>query len=149
MFSPGEVVPGSRDTGSGMLHRLLRVVWVVTCACTQVLGGSSDRVSGSCPSLGSELIAVAHFRLWSSFRWCSAFCGHTGKESPLLTHPKTMVSCLFVRSRNPLSSRTPKQWSLASLSGPHFSPDSLPASCGALAPFRLSLCSQLQSSPWV
>ena len=28
------------------------------------------------------------------------------------------------------------------------SPDSLPASCGALAPFRLCSCSQPQSSPW-
>ena len=34
--SPGEVVPGSRDHGSGGLHRLLGgEVWIVTCACTQ------------------------------------------------------------------------------------------------------------------
>ena len=34
--SPGEVVPGSRDTGRGWLHRLPgRAVWIVTCACTQ------------------------------------------------------------------------------------------------------------------
>ena len=34
--SPGEVVPGSRDPGSGGLHRLLRgAVWRVTCARTQ------------------------------------------------------------------------------------------------------------------
>ena len=33
---PGEVVPGSRDPGSGGLHRLLGgQVWRVTCACTQ------------------------------------------------------------------------------------------------------------------
>ena len=33
---PREVVPGSRDPGSGGLHRLLGgEVWVVTCACTQ------------------------------------------------------------------------------------------------------------------
>ena len=33
---PGEVVPGSRDPGSGWLHRLLGgEVWIVTCACTQ------------------------------------------------------------------------------------------------------------------
>ena len=44
--------------------------------------------------------------------------------------------------------RTPKQWSLASLAGPEFFPDSLPASCGALAPFRLSSRSQPQSSHW-
>ena len=34
--SPGEVVPGSRDPGSGGLHRLWGgEVWIVTCACTQ------------------------------------------------------------------------------------------------------------------
>ena len=49
---------------------------------------------------------------------------------------------------NPLSSRTPKQWSLASLAVPEFFPDSLSAICGALAPFRLCSCSQPQSSPW-
>ena len=33
--SPGEVVPGSRDPGSGGLHRLPGgAVWIVTCACT-------------------------------------------------------------------------------------------------------------------
>ena len=74
------------------------------------------------------MIAVAHILLWSSFRWCSAFCGQTGKESPLLTHLK--------------------KWSLASSAGPDFFLDSLPASCGALAPFRLGSCSQPQSSPW-
>ena len=49
---------------------------------------------------------------------------------------------------NPLSSRTPKQWSLASLAAPDFFPDSLLASCGAIAPFRLCSHSQPQSSPW-
>ena len=34
--SPGEVVPGSRDPGSGGLHRLPGgEMWIVTCACTQ------------------------------------------------------------------------------------------------------------------
>ena len=34
--SPREVVPGSRDPGSGRLHRLPGgEVWIVTCACTQ------------------------------------------------------------------------------------------------------------------
>ena len=34
--SPGEVVPGSRDPGSGGLHRLPGgAVWRVTCAHTQ------------------------------------------------------------------------------------------------------------------
>ena len=43
---------------------------------------------------------------------------------------------------------TPKQQSLASSAGPDFSPDSLLASCGALAPFRLYSRSQPQSAPW-
>ena len=66
-------------------------VWIVTCGCTQAFGGCSSSLSISCPSLGSTLIAAARARLWSSFRWCS--------ESPLLTHPETMVSCLLGRSR--------------------------------------------------
>ena len=49
---------------------------------------------------------------------------------------------------NPLSLCTPKQWSLATSAAPDFFPDSLPASCGALAPFRLCSCCQPQSSPW-
>ena len=65
----------------------------------RILGVCSSSISISCPSLGSELIAVAHAHLWSSFRWCSAFCGQTGKESPLLVHPEAMVSCLLGRSR--------------------------------------------------
>ena len=37
LCSPGEVVPGSQDPGSGRLHRLPGgEVWIVTCACTQV-----------------------------------------------------------------------------------------------------------------
>ena len=36
MCSPGEVVPGSWDPGSGGLHRLPGgQVWIVTWACTQ------------------------------------------------------------------------------------------------------------------
>ena len=36
VHSPGEVVPGSRDPGSGGLHRLPGgEVWIVICACTQ------------------------------------------------------------------------------------------------------------------
>ena len=72
---------------------------------------------GSCPSM-------------DSFKWCSAFCGQTVKESPLLTHPETMVFCLLGRSR------------------PAGLPDSLPTSCDAKAPFRLCSHSQHQSSPW-
>ena len=53
---------------------------------------------------------------------------------------------------NPLSSRTPKQRgkkkSLASLAAPDLFLDTLPASCGTLAPFRLCSHSQPQSSPW-
>ena len=52
------------------------------------------------------------------------------------------------QSRKPLSSCTPRQCFLASPAGPDIFPDSLPASCGALAPFRLSSHSQPQSSPW-
>ena len=51
-------------------------------------------------------------------------------------------------SRKPLSSCTPKQWSLASPAGPDFFSDSLPVSCGTLAPFKLSSHNQPQSSPW-
>ena len=94
----------------------------------RILGGSSSSLSVSCPSLGSELIAAACAHLWSLLRWYSAFCGHMGKESPLLC--------------------TLKQWSLASWAGPDFFLDSLPASCGALATFRLCSRNQPQSSPW-
>ena len=83
--------------------------------------------------LHTEFLVVAvaalvfHVHLWSSFRQCSAFCGQTGKEFPLLVHPETMISCLLSRSR--LFPR-------------------LPASCGTLAPFRLCSRSQPQSCPW-
>ena len=86
----------------------------------RLLGGCNSSLCVSCPSLLSALIAVACAHLWSSFSG----------------------------ALNPLSSHTPKQWSLASLADPDFSPHSLPASCGALAPFRLCSRSQLQSSPW-
>ena len=49
---------------------------------------------------------------------------------------------------NPVSSCPLKQCSFASLAVPDFSLDSLPASCGALTPFRLCSRSQPQSSPW-
>ena len=94
----------------------------------RVLGGSSSGISISCPSLGSELIAVACAHLWSLLRQCSAFCVHTGKESPLLVHPETMVSCFLGSSRRFLDSRL--------------------ASYGTLVPFRLCSHSQPQSSPW-
>ena len=51
------------------------------------------------PILGSKLIAMASTCLWSSLRWCSAFCGHTEQESTLVVHPEKMVSGLFGRSR--------------------------------------------------
>ena len=86
----------------------------------RLLGGCSSSLSVSHLSLVSALLAAAHAHLWSSFRRCS--------ESPLLVHPETMVSCLLGRSR--------------------LFPDSLLASCGALAPFRLCSRSQPQSSPW-
>ena len=63
-------------------------------------------------------------------------------------HFDSALPSVGTQSRNPLNLRTPKQWSLASPAGPDFFPDSLPATCGAVAPFRLSLRSQPQSSPW-
>ena len=94
----------------------------------RILRGSSSSLSSSCPSLGSELIAVARTHLWSSLSRCSASVGILG--------------------RNPLSSRTPKTKVFCFSTGPDFSPDTLPASRGALAPFRLCSRSPPQSSPW-
>ena len=88
LLSPGQVVPGSRDPGSGGLHRLPGgEVWIVPVLAHRLLGGCSSSLSISCPSLVSSLIAASCARLWSSFRWCS--------ESPLLTHPEPMVPCLL------------------------------------------------------
>ena len=53
-----------------------------------------------------------------------------------------------ILGRNPLSSRTPKTKVFCFSTGPDFSPDTLPASRGALAPFRLCSRSPPQSSPW-
>ena len=86
----------------------------------RLLGGCNSSLCISQPSLVSMLIAVSPAHLQSSFRRCS--------ESPLLTNPKTMVSCL--------------------LGVPDFFLDSLLTSCGTLAPFRLCSLSQPQSSPW-
>ena len=89
----------------------------------RLLGGCSSSLSVPCQSLGSALIAAA--------------CTHLG--APLSS------------ALNPLSSRTRKQRgkkkSLASLAAPDLFPDSLPASRGALAPFRLRSRHQHQSSP--
>ena len=66
MCSPGEVVLGSQDAGSGGLHRLPGGgggMWIVTCACTQDSWGCSSSVSISCPSLWSSLIAEARAHL--------------------------------------------------------------------------------------
>ena len=84
---------GSCPWITGPWHKLSGgEVWIVTCACThRLLGGNSSSLSISCPSLVSVLIVTAHATLWSSFRWCS--------ESPLLTQPETMVSCLLGSSR--------------------------------------------------
>ena len=46
------------------------------------------------------------------------------------------------------SPRAPRNYGLLPQAVPDFFRDSLPASCGALAPFRLCSCSQPQSSPW-
>ena len=54
------------------------------------------------------------------------------------------------RSVSPLlpHQETGKKKSLVSSAAPDLFPDSLPASCGALAPFRPCSCRQPQSSPW-
>ena len=79
--SPGQVAPGSRDPGSGGLHRLPR-------------RGGVD--SDLCLHTGFLLAAAAalafHARLWSSFRQCS--------ESCVLAHTETTVSCLLGSSRS-------------------------------------------------
>ena len=70
--SPGEVVPGSQDPGSGRLHRLREGrcgYWPVLAH--RLLGGCSSSLSVPCPSLGSALIAAARAHLWSSFKWHS------------------------------------------------------------------------------
>ena len=84
------------------------------------LGGGSSSLSISCQSLGSTLIAAARTHLWSSFRRCS--------ESPLLVHPRTMVSCLLDRSRLFLGLPPSELW--------------------CTGPFRLCSHGQPQSSPW-
>ena len=90
----------------------------------RLLGGGGSCLSISCPSLGSTLIVVARARL----------------GAPLSS------------TLNPLSSHTRKQRgkkkSLASAAGPDFFPDSLLASCGSLAPFRLCSRHQPQFCPW-
>ena len=93
----------------------------------RILGGCSS-INGSCPSLGSELLAMAVPVSGGSLGGAPLSVGRQGS--------------------NPLSSHNMKQRSLASLAGPDFSPDSFLANCGALAPFRLSSRSQPQSSPW-
>ena len=65
----------------------------------RILGGCNSSISVACPSPGSALLAAARACLWNSFRRCSTFCGQTGKESSLLAHPETMVSCLLGSSR--------------------------------------------------
>ena len=90
----------------------------------RLLGGGSSSLSVSCPSLGSALIAAARARLWS--------CCKRRSSSPLLAHQE----------------KRGKKKSLACSAAPDLFPDSLPASCGALAPFRPCSRSQPQSSPW-
>ena len=88
----------------------------------RLLGGGSSSLSVSCPSLLSALIAAAHARLWSSFKWCS--------ESPLLVHQETKRQ---EKSRFFGSSR-------------HF-PGLPPGYLWCANPFRLCSRSQPQSSP--
>ena len=84
----------------------------------------------------------------------SDLCLHTGflvaAAAALSSHARLWSS--FMRALNRLSWHTRKQRgkkkSLASSAAPDSFLDSLPASCGALAPFRLFSRSQPQSSPW-
>ena len=92
MCAPREVVPVSRDPGCGGLHSLPRQgvdsdLYLHTGFLVAVVAAAL--ASHAC--LLSALIAMAHAHLQSSFRRCS--------ESPLLTHPETMVSHLLGRSR--------------------------------------------------
>ena len=97
------VLPGKLSLDRGTLAVACCTVSLGVCVVTsfahRILGGSGSSVSGSCLSLWSELIVAAHTRLWSLFRWCSAFCGHSGKESPLLAYPETKVSWLLGNSK--------------------------------------------------
>ena len=121
MRSPGDVVPGSRDPGSGGLHRLPGgEVWRVTCACTQAfwrrqqqpqclmpvsgvhLGGVLNPISlhaakqrGKKKSLAS--LAAADFFLVSLPASCGALtpsgCVHATNPSPLSAiQPKLSLS---------------------------------------------------------
>lgn len=130
VLSPGEVGPRSFNTQQWWAAQALEKVWAVTCASTRTLGssGSSHRLP-----LGSEITAVACTRLWSSRRWCPAVCEHKELEAPM--------------EGPPLSLCTTQQWPLASMAGPGFFLDSVPASCDILAPFWLSSPSQPKSSP--
>ena len=94
----------------------------------RIPGGSGSSISVSCLSLQSKLIATL----------APISGARIGGHLP----------SVGTRGRNPLSSHILRRLSLASSAGPDFFPDSLPASCGTLAPFRLSSCSQPQSSPW-
>ena len=122
MCSPGEFVPGSQDSGSDGLHSLPGRGGVDSDLCLH---------TGFLVAATAALVSHAH--LWCP-RWWSQLAPISGAR--------------LGDALNPLSSCTLKQWSLASLAGPDFFPDSLPASCGALAPFRLRSSSQPQSSPW-
>ena len=124
MRSPGEVVPGSWDPGSGGLHWLLGgAVWRVTCARTQDFWRRQQQPQRLTPVSGSALIAAARARLWSSFRRRS--------ESPLLARHETKrqekVSCLFCSCR--------------------LFPGLPPSQLWCANPFRLCSHRQPQSSP--
>ena len=94
----------------------------------RILGGCSSSVSVSCLSFGSELLA---------------------ELMPISGSPLGgALPSVGKQGRNPLSSCTPKQWSLVSYAGADFFPNYLPDNCGALAPVRLCSRSQPQSPPW-
>ena len=111
MRSPGDVVPGSRDPGSGGLHRLPGgAVWRVTCAHTQAFWRRQQQPQRLTPVSG-----VRSDRRGS--RPSRVRLG--GALNPLSL---------------PAAKQRGKKKSLASSAAADFFPDSLPASCGALTP---------------
>ena len=128
MCSPREVGPGSWDPGSS------------------VLTGSQEGV-GSDLHLHTGLLVSAAAAV--AVRACFWVQDDSRGLAPISrAHLGGALTSVGTQSKKPLSLSTPKQWSLASPAGPDVFPVSLLASCGVLAPFRLSSLSQHQSSPW-
>ena len=105
---------------------------LLASGCGTLSSSNLHLLRGRCPSLDSKMAAAAHAWPWSSCRWCCATWEHVEKEAPM--------------AGLPLSSRTPQQWSLASLVGPGFFPYSLGCSTPQRNPLRLSSRSKPQPS---